>query len=157
MTQEFQHLDPGELIDRDLELVLVKKSPACSATAHSPCYGFEMRPHPGGEAMGSLRFRVGDTDTVLHYPCHIGFDVKPEFRGQHYAARSVKLLLPFARTHGLTALWIGCVPENAASRRSCELAGAELQEIVDIPEEHGMYEMGMHRTCRYRIDLTTES
>ncbi len=154
MTQEFQFLDPGELVDRDLELVLMQACPADPAKGYVPWYEFEMRSCPGDEAMGKLAFRIGDADTILRYPCHIGYDVKPGFRGRRYAARSVKLILPFARAHGLAALWIGCVPENAASRRSCELAGAELHEIVDIPESHEMHGMGMHQACRYRIDLT---
>jgi len=129
MTDDFTFLDPGELVD------------------------FEMRSVPDGTPMGNLRFRVGDADTVLRYPCHIGYDVNPEFRGRRYAARSLGLILALARAHGLTRLWIGCRPENPASRRTCELAGAKLHEIVDIPQSHEMYQQGIHSTCRYYIDL----
>jgi len=156
MTDDFTFLDPSKLVDRDLELVLVRNVPADPVKPYVPGYEFEMRSAPGGAVMGNLRFRVGDAETTLRYPCHIGYDVKEEFRGHHYAARSLRLMLPFARANGLTKLWIGCEPENAASRRTCEIAGATLREIVDIPETHEMYEQGIHTTCRYWIDLVSE-
>jgi tagatose 1,6-diphosphate aldolase len=61
--------------------------------------------------------------------------------------------MPLARRHGLYALWITCNPENVASRRTCELTGAEFVEIVDLPPESDMYERGERRKCRYRLDL----
>ena len=45
---------------------------------------------------------------------------------------------------------ITCTPDNAASRRTCELAGAVLVEIVDVPD---IYQNGEPRKCRYRIEL----
>ena len=103
--------------------------------------------------MGSLRLRVGDADTVLKYPCHVGYDVKPEFRGHRYASRSVRLIVPFARAHALTRLWISCDPDNVASRKTCERAGAKLCDILDVPEDHDMYAKGFRAVCRYSIDL----
>jgi tagatose 1,6-diphosphate aldolase len=63
------------------------------------------------------------------------------------------LLLPLARRHGLEILWITCDPDNIASRRTCELAGLELVEIVDVPEHMDMYQRGERRKCRYRLYL----
>jgi tagatose 1,6-diphosphate aldolase len=63
------------------------------------------------------------------------------------------LLLPLARRHGLKDLWITCNPDNLASRRTCELAGAEFVEIVDLPANSGMYRRGDRQKCRYRLDL----
>ena len=153
MTEDFTFLDPGELADGDLKLVVARNVPADPVKGHVPAYEFEMRSHPGGTVMGNLRFRVGDADTVLKYPCHVGYDVKPEFRGHHYASRSVRLILPFARAHGLTKLWISCDPDNVASRKTCERAGARLCAISDVPKDHEMYGKGIHTICRYYIDL----
>ena len=153
MTEDFTFLDPGELVDGDLELVLVRKVPADPVKGHVPGYVFEMRSRPGGTVIGSLRFRVGDADTVLKYPCHVGYDVKPQFRGHRYASRSVLLILPFARAHGLTRLWISCAPDNVASRKTCERAGAKLCAILAVPEDHDMYAKGFRTMCRYCIDL----
>jgi predicted acetyltransferase len=61
--------------------------------------------------------------------------------------------MPLAREHGLNPLWLTCDPENLASRRSCELAGARFLEIVDVPESCVIYRSGHPKKCRYRLDL----
>jgi len=62
-------------------------------------------------------------------------------------------LLEIARRHGMTIVWITCNPENVASRRTCELVGGELVEIVDLPSDSDMYQEGERQKCRYRIRL----
>ena len=44
-------------------------------------------------------------------------------------------------------------PDNWASRRTCEIIGAEMVEIVDVPEYMEMYRQGDRQKCRYRLDL----
>jgi tagatose 1,6-diphosphate aldolase len=61
--------------------------------------------------------------------------------------------MPLARHYSLNPLWITCNPDNYASRRTCELAGATFIEIVDLPEDTDMYQMGERQKCRYRLDL----
>jgi tagatose 1,6-diphosphate aldolase len=63
----------------------------------------------------------------------------------------VGLLLPAARRLGLDPVWITCDPENAASRRTLEIAGAEFVEIVDVPEDCVIFKGGHPRKCRYRL------
>jgi tagatose 1,6-diphosphate aldolase len=50
-------------------------------------------------------------------------------------------------------LWITCNPENIASRRTCEAAGADFVEIVDLPSDIDMYQEGERQKCRYRLKL----
>jgi tagatose 1,6-diphosphate aldolase len=79
--------------------------------------------------------------------------VYPPARGRHYAERAARLLLPLARRHGMSELWITCNPDNAASRRTCERLGGELVEIVPIPPDHAFYSRGERAKCRYLIRL----
>jgi len=53
----------------------------------------------------------------------------------------------------LDPLWITCDPENVASQRTLELAGAEFVEIVDVPEHCIIHRKGHPRKCRYRLPL----
>jgi predicted acetyltransferase len=155
-SQDMQPLelyDPGRLIDNDLELVLVKKYPGDPAINHVPAYKFKMTPVDQDEEIGRIELRVGNTDHIVMYAGHIGYSVGQEHRGHRYAARACRLLLPLARRHGLKALWITCNPDNIASRKTCELAGARLVEIVDLPEDTDMYREGTRQKCRYRIDV----
>jgi predicted acetyltransferase len=140
-------------VDDDLELVLVERVPGDPVRRWVPAYRFEMRQTVGGALMGRIELRAGDTESLRQYAGHIGYGVEPIYRGNHFAARSVVLLLPLARAHGIDPLWITCGPDNIASRRTCELAGGCFVQVVDIPADHGMYAGGHRRVCRYRFDL----
>ena len=149
----FEFLEPAPLIDGDLRLVLVESIPANPARGFVPCYHFAMHATQQDLHLGDIYLRIGKTQNLLMYGGQIGYGVAPAHRGHRYAARSVRLLLPLARAHGLTPLWITCNPDNYASRRSCELAGATLVEIVDVPPGTEEYDEGEYQKCRYRIDL----
>ena len=144
---------PGRLVDDDLELVLIDKYLGNPNLNHVPAYRFKMTLTGQDEEIGRIQLRIGNTHHIVTYAGHIGFRVHEEYRGHRYAARACKLLLPLARKQGLEALWITCNPDNLASRRSCELAGAEFVEIADLPEDTDMYQAGHRQKCRYRIDL----
>jgi tagatose 1,6-diphosphate aldolase len=152
-VKPLEFYDPGRLIDDDLELVLVEKYPGDPAIDYAPAYKFKMALVDQDEEIGRIQLRVANIDHIVIYAGHIGYSVRPEHRGHRYAARACRLLVPLARRHGLKALWITCNPDNIASRRTCELAGARLVEIVDLPEDTDMYRKGMRQKCRYRIDV----
>jgi tagatose 1,6-diphosphate aldolase len=152
-TKPVEFLDPGPLADRDLELALVQRIPGDPARSYAPVYRFHMLLAGAGVIMGRIDLRIGDSEHLRFYGGQIGYGVDAPHRGHHYAARSVRLLMPLARRHGFTELWITCNPDNFASRRTCELAGAELVEIVDLPPDTDMYRRGERQKCRYRLAL----
>lgn len=121
-----------------------------------PTYSFRMLSQHSGEELGQINLRIGSTTHIERYAGHIGYGVHRAHRGHHYAARSVILLLPLARRYNIDPVWITCDPENAASRRSLEIAGAEFVEIVDVPPHCGIRRFGgkLHK-CRYRISLVS--
>jgi len=149
----FTFYDPGRLVDSDLALALAAAYPGDARRGYVPAYRFKMTLAGQKQEIGRIELRVGNTDHIVLYAGHIGYRVLPMYRGYHYAARSCALLLPLARRHGLNPLWITCNPDNYASRRTCELAGATFVEIVDLPEDVDMYQMGERQKCRYRLDL----
>jgi predicted acetyltransferase len=149
ISTTFQEL--GELSDGNLCLVLEERIPADRDTARVPAYRFVIQ--VAGEPVGSIELRLGTSDFMIQYAGQIGYGVRPPFRGRRYAARALKLVLPLARRHGFAQLWITCNPDNGASRRTCELVGAALVEIVDIPEGCDMYIAGERRKCRYLLAL----
>jgi predicted acetyltransferase len=149
----FQFLDPGELTEGEVVLRLAAAHPADPAKGWVPCYAFHIVNTATGAKAGEIRLRVGDSENLRLYWGHVGYDVEPESRGRHFAARALRLIMPLARRHGLSELWITCNPENIASRRTCELAGAEFIGIVDLPPHLEMYRRGDRRKCRYRLDL----
>ncbi len=154
LVTPFIFLNPGHLQDGDLRLVLYETAPPMGARA--PTYRFHMRRIYSTERLGRIELRLANTDDILLYVGHIGYNVDTPHRGHHYAARSCKLLTDLARRHAYSELWITCDPDNIASRRTCELAGAEFVSIVAVPEEHPFYKAGSHAKCRYRMDLTKQ-
>jgi tagatose 1,6-diphosphate aldolase len=145
-------LDPGPLVDDDLQLVLVARRPPNLTLGFAPSYAFEMRHTLDGAAMGGVSLRIGEDDHIRLYAGHIGYGVISEYRGHHYAARACRLLRPLALRHQIETLWITCDPDNWASRRTCELAGARFVEIVRVPASDSLYALGHYWKCRYRLD-----
>jgi tagatose 1,6-diphosphate aldolase len=147
----FQFFDSTPLIDGELELHCTDRRPADQSRNLVPVYLFDIR--VAGTRVGSIQLRVGNTRELELYGGHFGYAVDPGHRGHAYAARACRLLLPLARRHGLTTLWITCNPDNIASRRTCERLGAELVEIISLPPDNDMHVRGDREKCRYRLCL----
>ena len=137
------------LADNELELVLVDHTFAMPNRVAT--YRFEMR--VDGNRVGTATLRAGTNEYLERYAGQIGYGVDYDCRGRRYAARTCRLLFHLARCHGMKQLWITCNPENVASRRTCELVGAELVDIVDVPPDLDLYREGDRQKCRYRIRL----
>jgi tagatose 1,6-diphosphate aldolase len=150
--RKFEFLPVGRLIDDDLELMLAAREPLNPNIGWVPTYRFDMR--CSRRYAGSISLRIANTEDIVMYLGHIGYNVDVQFRGRHFAARSCGLVFPLARQHGINPVWITCNPDNWASRRSCELAGGELVEIVDVPPNNSLYHRGDYQKCRYKINLT---
>ncbi|MDD5454155.1 MAG: GNAT family N-acetyltransferase [Candidatus Ratteibacteria bacterium] len=149
----FEFFNPGKLVDKELELILIERIPANPKQCFVPAYRFEMKHTATGSIMGSIRLRIGNTEFIQKYAGNIGYDVKLEFRGNKYAARSCNLILPLAKKHNINPVWITCNPDNIASRRTCEIIGAKYVETIPLPEDTDMYKKGDRFRCRYRIDF----
>jgi predicted acetyltransferase len=147
----FQFLDPGELRNGEMFLQLAFTHQADPVKGWVPHYEFQIMSAETGTKAGEIDLRIGNTEHMRLYGGHIGYGVRPEFRGRHFAGRALLLLLPLAARHGLKELWITCNPENLGSRRTCEFAGAEFVEIVDLPSNIDMYLEGERQKCRYRL------
>ena len=144
-------LELGVLLDGDLRLVLNFFGPHVKHQV--PAYHFKMVQAESREEMGNINLRLGWNENLVMYSGHIGYGVNERFRGRGYATRSVKMLMPLARRHGFAELWITCNPDNPASRKSCEHAGARLVDIVAAPPESRWYALGVRQKCRYRLEL----
>jgi predicted acetyltransferase len=131
------------------------RQPGETSAGMAPCYHFWMRRRdtPEFPIAGSISLRIGNSYDTVMYCGHIGYHVYPMARGHRFAQRACRLLLPLANRHGLNPLWITCNPENAASRRTCQLLGAKFVELVPVPVEHSLYQRGDKEKCRYRLDL----
>ncbi len=147
----FEFLDCSGLSDGEIRLRLDCTSPGDPDREWVPAYYFSIC-SMDGIRMGTCDLRVGYNENTF-YGGHIGYSVRPEFRGHRYAEKACRLLFGLAKRHGMRSLWITCDPENAASRKTCENLSGTLLEIADIPADHPMRLEGKTRVCIFRIEM----
>jgi tagatose 1,6-diphosphate aldolase len=152
MNNNFKFLTPPKMIDDELELVLVNTYQANTEEKLVPWYEFKMQNTITKENMGYLNLRIG-SEKILHYAGHIGYGVDSKFQGHHYAARSVKLILPFTALNGIKEALMSCSTDNIASQKTCTSAGFEYIETTQVPPDQRMYREGYRNIKRYRIYL----
>ncbi len=83
----------------------------------------------------------------------VSYTVFPPWRGRHYAAVALGLLARAAGAMGAESLTVTCRPENAASRRTLERAGAVLEGVREVPLAHPLRRSGVTHVAVYRIAI----
>ena len=150
---DFKFNDYQPFSDGEIEVVVSEKRPANPAMGRVPAYEFDIRLPGNSEPIGRVDLRIGNTKHLVMYGGHIGYGIYEKYRGHRYAAKACSLIRHVAIDHGFKTLWITCNPDNYPSRRTCEILGCELVEIVDLPRNTDMYQQGDRQKCRYRWDL----
>jgi predicted acetyltransferase len=138
-----------DLADGDVFVRIEGRNPAEPERGHVPAYECAIHRRSDGVRVGLISVRIGSTPWLDTFAGHLGYNVDPEHRGHRYAAEACRAIRPIARFHGMSRLWITTTPDNVASRRTCEILGAELVEIVDLPPGNDMYDRGERHKCRY--------
>lgn len=142
----------GAARDEDLRLALDRVHEPDGSPGNVAAYQFDML--VDASRAGTISLRVGDDERLIRYAGQVGFSVDAAFRGHRFAERATRLLFPLALSHGLDPLWIGCNPDNTASRRTIERLGGVFVELVDLPPDYDRYiSRGERQKLRYRIDL----
>lgn len=134
----------------EIDVVVDEQSPGDPIKGWVPAFHLSIRRKDDNAIVGQIRARIGYTDSLVKYAGHIGYGVEEAFRGHRYAAQGCNLIREIFAAHGMDVVWITNNPHNWASRRTCEILGCTLVEIVDIPPDHDMYAKGERQACRYR-------
>lgn len=142
---------PDHLAFGQVTLRFVRVVPGDPSRGLVPAYHFRILIKDGSDA-GHINFRVGDTSHVQACAGHIGFEIRPEFRGQGYAGQACRALASLVRLFYKTVV-ITCDPDNVASRRTIELLGAGFVDEVDVPPHDPGYKRGARRKRRYHWAL----
>lgn len=95
-----------------------------------------------------LRWQPGRADLPPHCLGHIGYAIVPWRRNEGLATRALREILPYARSVGLAYVDLSADPENHASIRVMEKAGARFVETITTPAALGARPNGL-----YRVDL----
>ena len=138
---------PGGLSHGEVELCLGRIVPGDPVFDYVPYYHFRIL-NAGGQDVGHLNFRVGDTALVRMYLGHVGFGVSPEHRGHGYARQACLAAAPCIRLFHPTVV-LTCDPENMVSRRTLERLGATFIEEVAVPPDQAPHVRGARAKRRY--------
>jgi predicted acetyltransferase len=118
-----------------------------------PTYFFRMTHTASGSDVGRINLRAAVDRHICFHAGHVGYEVHPDSRGHRYASRAQILLKPLARQLGMEQLSITCDPDNIASRKSCEIAGATLVGVFELPEDCVIHRNGHPRKCLYHLTV----
>ena len=133
------------LSDGVIHIVCTSKRHAIPEKKYVPAYDFAIC--KGSEKVGEINLRIGyggfgPDESSLYYGGQIGYGIDEQYRGNGYAVRACRLLLPVAKAHGMIKLLITNNVTNVASKRVCEKLGAKLVRTVRIPEWTDLYKDG---------------
>ena len=134
----------------EIVLRLEKTGEADPARKWVPAYYFAIC-LPDGTRVGSCDLRIGHNEK-LYIGGNIGYRIEEPYRGHRYAAKACRLLFRLAKKHELGYVIITCDPENAASNRTCQLAGGRFIETAVIPEDNEMYAEGKRLVNVWRFE-----
>ena len=132
-------VDVPDFSDGVIRLVCTAKHPAIPEKKFVPSYDFAV--YQADDKIGEVGLRIGYSEQ-LYYAGHIWYGIDKKHRGNGYAVRACRLLLPVAKAHGMTTLLITNDPANIASRRVCEKLGARLVRVAKLPTWHDLYQEG---------------
>ena len=138
-------IDLPELSDDTIHLVCTAKNPAIPEKKYCPIYQFSIC--IGAEIVGNIDLRIGycgfgPDESSLYYGGQIGYNTNEKYRGNGYAGRACRLLLPVAKAHCMEKLLITNNYTNTASRRVCEKLGARFLRVARLPEWMDLYKEG---------------
>ncbi len=143
--------DTDFLTDGEIRLCLARTCGENPEKQWVPAYYFDICLMDGTK-VGECDLRIGHNEK-LYVGGNIGYRVEEPYRGHRYAAKACALLFQLSRLHRLGYLYITCAPENAASERTCRLAGGEYVETAPVPPESEMYAEGKRWVKVFRFDL----
>ena len=145
----FPFTDQFDRIASDpMTLQIIEKNPA--GVDGLPFYYYDILIN--GAPVGKISLRIG-VNFHTYYNGSISYEVDELCRGRGYARAACRLVLPVARHHGMTHLYLTCAESNIPSFHTIEGLGAELVEICQVPREYFAWRAGMERQRIYRLAL----
>lgn len=85
-----------------------------------------------GQLVGRASIRHELNTYLFNYGGHIGYGVRPEYRGRGYATEILRQSLIYIRELGVSEVLMTCFDENIASARVIESQGGSLENVVEL-------------------------
>lgn len=85
--------------------------------------------------VGCLQVHTVLNDFMQEYTGHIGYSVRPSERRKGYAKRILAYAIKYMDSQGFDEIFISCIPENEASKKTILSNGGEFIERVFFEQE----------------------
>ena len=144
----FRFAEVGYLTDGEIDLILEKKVPANLEPFHVPAYHFKIKKHLTSVEIGKIDIRIGHNEMTF-YGGNIGYEIYPPYQGHHYAAKACLIIKKIALLHGMTYVYISCLPENIPSNKTCQRLKTSWLGTYLIPFHNEMYLVGVRQINVY--------
>ncbi len=146
-----KHKQINKISNDVITLKLVYKGKGLSNERWLPSFVYDIILNSDQKAVGRCDLRIGMTP-YMYYMGNIGYVIYPPYRGQRLAMHATLLLFKIAK-HYMDEVIITCNPDNQASIKTCEYAGCEFVEEVDVPFDHELIRQYEYRKRIYKKKL----
>ena len=141
---------PAELTHQNVVLQFWATTPGDDQRGFVPAYHFRIVASQGID-VGHINVRFGNTQHLRLCAGHIGYHIRPEHRGQGFAAQACLAIADFVSSLFKDGdVIITCDPDNIASIKTIEHIGGVFIDEVDVSEQEPQFEQGTTRKKRYR-------
>ncbi|MCH2547995.1 MAG: GNAT family N-acetyltransferase [Alphaproteobacteria bacterium] len=142
---------PDKILHEKVHLLSRKVVPENKEKGLSPYYHFRIHLLDGAD-IGHINFRIGETSHIINTAGHIGYEIKPQFRGHSYSYYACLAILPFVKSM-YSSIILTSDPDNIASIKIIEKLGSTYLNEVQVPRNDPAYGSGAQAKQRYKLFL----
>lgn len=117
-----------------------------------PFYWYEIILKSINKPIGKISIRIGH-NFHSYYNGNIGYEIDKEFRGNGYAYLACQMILPVAKEHKMTKLYLACNYDNIASIKTIEKLGGKFIEEVLPPITYIYYHENIKPQKIYQLNI----
>lgn len=118
-----------------------------------PTVYYDIVLHKTNTIVGDIDLRLVMNDYMYYYG-HIGYNIKEQYRGNHYALKACEIIKIIAKDiYHLDELIITCDPKNKASYKTLEKLGCQYLGTENVPISHVLFWKGEKRKAIFKLSI----
>lgn len=122
-------------VDGNLSLEFHRRDKTTAPDNKIFSYKFKIIDTDTGQEAGNINLKAGYSKNIVNYRGNIGFTIYENFRGNHFASKACRLLIPLFKILDMPKIWVTCNVNNHASQKSIAAFGATYIDTRTIPKE----------------------
>ena len=112
--------------------------------------------HNTNTYIGYIWYDNSDDFELMKYYGNVGYEIKEEYRGNHYALKALKILKEIMIRKKIKSMIFSIEPNNSYSINVAKQIGAEKVGSRKVPQKLGLYTFTGEDVDIYKYDLEKE-